>query len=58
MSDHKPLVVRLAAHWGNHSESREICMEAQQQLIRDGIRINELEARVRYLEHQLRLNDA
>ena len=58
MTEPKPLVVRLAAHWGNHSESREICIEAQHQLIRDGITINELRACVRYLEHQLGLRDA
>ena len=54
----RPLVVRLAAHAGDHSESRELITEAKEQLIRDGITINGLEARVRYLEHQMRLNDA
>ena len=54
----RPLVVRLAAHAGDHSESRELITEAKEQLIRDGITINGLQARVRYLEHQLGLRDA
>ena len=52
MSDPKPLAVRLAIHGSTHSDSREICIEARNQLLHDFITINELEARIRYLEAQ------